>query len=172
MTIYKYRILILGIGLVALCRLSSAEELQGVPIPENTAVVWAVVGEGVQVYEAKSDPANGYRWSLKAPEAELKTLSGEVAGKHSGGPSWSANDGSVIIGALPPLKSLNSPDSKSIPWLLIGVRSRSGSGLLEKIDYVVRISTEGGVSPSELPKNDGETVSVKYRAIYLFLRKR
>src|SRR5271166_1109602 len=37
--------------------------------------------------------------------------------------------------------------------------------------YVVRISTEGGVPPNELPKTERETARVKYRAIYLFLQK-
>jgi hypothetical protein len=32
--------------------------------------------------------------------------------------------------------------------------SITGSGLLDKVDYVVRTSTEGGVPPNELPKTE------------------
>jgi hypothetical protein len=67
-------------------------------------------------------------------------------------------------------KTWTSHDSKNIAWLLVAVNSRSGSGLLDKVDYVVRISTEGGV-PNELPKTERETARVKYSAIYLFLQK-
>jgi hypothetical protein len=83
------------------------------------------------------------------PEAELKDLSGQLVGKHFAGPGWSANDGSEVVGALPPLKTWTSQDSKNIAWLLVAVKSRSGSGLLGKVDYVVRISTEGGVPPND-----------------------
>ena len=51
------------------------------------------------------------------------------------------------------------------------VESRSGAGVLDKVDYVVRISTEGGVPPDELPASERETARVNYRAIYLFLQK-
>ena len=43
--------------------------------------------------------------------------------------------------------------------------------MLDKVDYVVRISTEGGVPPDELPASERETARVNYRAIYLFLQK-
>jgi hypothetical protein len=161
-------ILLLGFALFSS---SSAKEVQGIPLPENTSIVCALIGEGVQIYQAKSNPAGGYQWILKAPEAELKTLAGKSVGKHFAGPSWSADDGSEIVGALPPLKTLNSPDSRNIPFLLIGVKSRSGFGLLEGVDYVVRMSTVGGAPPSSPPKAEDETVRVEYRAIYLFLQK-
>ena len=89
-------ILLLGFTCFAFCGSSLAQEPQGIFLPENSRLVWAVVGEGVQIYEAKSNPAGGYKWALKAPEAELKDLSGKLVGKHFAGPVWSANDGSEI----------------------------------------------------------------------------
>jgi hypothetical protein len=56
-------------------------------LPENSAIVSAVAGEGVQIYESKPNPAGGFQWSLKGPEADLKGLSGEILGKHGAGPS-------------------------------------------------------------------------------------
>ena len=52
------------------------------PLPENSALVSAVAGEGVQIYESKPNPSGGFQWSLKAPEADLKGLSGEILGNH------------------------------------------------------------------------------------------
>jgi hypothetical protein len=90
-------------------------------------------------------------------------------GKHGAGPSWTLNDGSSIVASLPPLKNLASP--KSVPWLLLAVKSKSGSGILEKVDYVARVATEGGAAPADPPKAEGEIIKVKYQAIYLFLHK-
>jgi hypothetical protein len=59
----------------------------------------------------------------------------------------------------------------SIPWFLVAVKSKSGSGTLDKVDYVMRVATDGGVAPTEPPRAEGATVRVKYHAIYIFLRK-
>ncbi len=171
MKINRLWILWLGFTPFALCGSSLAQEPQGISLPENSRLVWAVVAEGVQIYEGKPNPAGGYKWALKAPEAELKDLSGKLVGKHFAGPGWSANDGSEIEGALPPLKTWTSDRPKNIAWLLVAVKSRSGAGVLDKVDYVVRISTEGGVPPDELPASEREIVRVNYRAVYLFLQK-
>jgi Protein of unknown function (DUF3455) len=160
-----------GLALVFLAFQQSAfaEEFSGIAVPENSAIVLAVTAEGVQIYESKPNPDGGFQWSLKAPEAELKSTSGEVLGKHGAGPSWILNDGSCIVGSLPPLKSVVVPGT--IPWLLIAVKSKSGSGTLDNVDYVMRIATDGGVAPSDPPKAEGATVRVEYHAIYIFLRK-
>jgi hypothetical protein len=86
-----------------------SEEFSGIAEPENCAIVLAVAAEGVQIYESKPNPAGGFQWSLKAPEAQLKSASGQVLGKHGAGPSWTLNDGSSIVGSVPPLKSVALP---------------------------------------------------------------
>ena len=112
--IYVLLSLSLGTRFVA-----SAAEFQGVPLPENTSIVLSVLAEGVQIYESKVNSTGACEWALKAPEAQLKSLSGEVLGKHYGGPSWSLNDGSQLVGNLPPLKTVSAPDGRNIPWLLV-----------------------------------------------------
>jgi len=146
-----------------------SEEIPGIAGPENCAIVLAVAAEGVQIYESKPNPSGGFQWSLKAPEAVLKSASGQVLGKHGAGPSWTLNDGSSIVGSLPPLKNMAA--SGTIPWLLIAVKSKSGSGTLDKVDYVLRVATDGGVAPVEPPNVDGATARVKYHAIYIFFRR-
>ena len=79
------------------------------------------------------------------------------------------NDGSSIVGNLPPLEALVA--SGGVPSLLVSVKSKSGSGILNQVDYVVRVAADGGVAPAEPPKTLGETIRVRYRAIYLFLHK-
>ena len=150
---------------------ATAAEFPGVPLPENARIVLAVVAEGAQIYESKLNSTGGYQWALKAPEAELKSLSGDVLGKHFAGPSWSLNDGSQFVGSLPPLKAVSSPDTGNIQWLLVAAKSRSETGVLSHVDFVARVATSGGVAPAEAPKNSTDTVRVNYRAIYLFLQK-
>ena len=139
------------------------------PLPENSAIVSAVAGEGVQIYESKPNPSGGFQWSLKAPEANLKGLSGEILGKHGAGPSWTMNDGSSIVGNQPPLEAVVA--SKGVPWLLVSVKLKSGSGILNQVDYVVRVAADGGVAPAEPPKTRGATIRIRYRAIYVFLHQ-
>jgi uncharacterized protein DUF3455 len=167
MRIHKFWSTAIALFYLAVCHSTFAQE--SLALPENSAIVLAVTAEGVQIYESKPSPSGGFQWALKAPEAELKSVSGEILGKHGAGPSWTLNDGSSIVGNLPPLKKVEAPGS--IPWLLVAVKSKSGSGLLDKVDYVMRVATDGGAAPAEPPKAEGETVKVKYHAIYLFLHK-
>jgi uncharacterized protein DUF3455 len=157
------------IALFCLIRTSPAEDKARIKFPPDATVVLALAAEGVQIYEAKSDPVHGLQWALKAPEAELRNLAGELIVKHFAGPSWRANDGSEIIGALPPLTT--SPAGRNIPWLVVSVKSNSGSGLLQNIGYVARIATDGGAAPPEPPKNQTDIARIRYRAIYLFFQK-
>ncbi len=159
-------LLCLGISFAAV-----AADFEGVPLPENSNLVLAAVAEGVQIYESKPGSNGAYEWALKAPEAELKSLAGDVLGRHYGGPAWSLNDGSQAVGSLPPLKAIKAPEEGNIPWLLVAVKSKSDAGLLSQIDFVIRTATSGGAPPQGAPKSQGEVARVKYRAIYLFLRK-
>ena len=167
MRIHKSLVAMVALFGSALYRSASAEEF--LPFPENSSIVLALVADGVQIYESKPNPAGGFQWSLKAPEAELKNAAGEILGKHGAGPSWTLKDSSSIVGSVPPLKNLAAP--AGIPWLLVAVKARSGSGTLDKVDYVMRVATEGGVAPAEPPKTQDETAKAKYHAIYLFLHK-
>src|SRR5258708_346153 len=160
----------LALILLAFQQSAFAEEFSGIAVPENSVIVLAVAAEGVQIYESKPNPAGGFHSSLKVPQAELKSMSGEVLGKHGAGPSWTLNDGSGIVGSLPPLKNVAAPGN--IPWLLVAVKSKSGSGTLDKVDYVMRVATDGGIPPTDPPRAEGATVSVKYHAIYIFLLKK
>jgi hypothetical protein len=171
MVTYKHWLFVLTFLCLGLLCTANATEFEGTALPENSSVVLALVADGVQIYESKSTSSGAYAWTLKAPEAELQSLSGEVLGKHYGGPTWSLKDGSQVVGSLPPLKATNDPEGRNIPWLLVAAKSRSDAGLLSKIDYIVRIATSGGVAPAEAPKSQSDLARVKYRAIYLFLRK-
>ena len=105
---------------------------------------------------------------FKAPEAELFDGSDKQIGKHYAGPTWEANDGSKVMGAFEAL--YNSPDTNSIPWLLLKAKSNSGSGVFSHVESIQRVETVGGKAPAEGCGKDqvGKTIRVPYKAIYYF----
>ena len=157
----------LGLSLFLPWRNSFGED-RGISVPDHTRIVTALQAEGVQIYEAKVQANGSLGWSLVGPDAKLETLDGQLAGLHSPGPRWKANDGSEVKAIKPPLQNLKSPDPKSVAWLLLEVSSE-GNGLFSGVQYVARVSTIGGAAPADAPAQAGEKKSVPYRAIYLFL---
>jgi Protein of unknown function (DUF3455) len=155
-------------GLLGQWQQASAEE-RGITIPDHTRIVTALQAEGVQIYEAKAQPNGSLGWSLVGPDAKLETLDGQLAGLHSAGPRWKANDGSEVKAVKPPVQNWKSPDPKSVAWLLLEVASEGSNGLFSVVQYVARVSTIGGAAPSDVPTQAGEKKSVPYKAIYLFL---
>jgi hypothetical protein len=148
---------------------NSVAEDNGISVPDHTRIVTALQAEGVQIYEAKPQANGTLSWSLVGPDAKLETLDGQLVGLHSVGPRWKANDGSEVKAIKPPLQNWKSPDAKSVAWLLLEVSSGGSDGLFSGVQYVARVSTIGGVAPSEAPTQAGQKKSVPYRAIYLFL---
>ncbi len=124
-------------------------------------------GQGVQIYTC--DPAAGaFAWHLKAPDAVLTDAAGHVAGHHFAGPSWRANDGSVVVGAK--LAESPSPTPGAIPWLVLRAKSHEGAGSFAKIGYIVRSQTEGGAVPAAGcdAAHSGTETRIKYNATYIF----
>jgi hypothetical protein len=124
-------------------------------------------GKGVQIYTCK-EAAGSFAWTLKAPEATLSDAKGNVLGKHFAGPSWQATDGSTVVGE--PLNASPSPDAGAIPWLVLHAKSKTGSGVMSNIAYVVRTRTEGGVAPATGcdASHASTEIRVPYSAVYLF----
>src|SRR5580704_14884103 len=123
--------------------LSSAVAAQQIPQqlqpPANEQLLLKVHAKGDQVYTCKGDGTQ-FSWTLKAPDAQLFDKDGKAFGKHFAGPSWEANDGSRVTGKA--VANAPSPDADSIPWLLVGVVSHSGEGVLARVTSIQRINTK------------------------------
>ena len=113
--------------------------------PDNEQLFLTVHAKGTQIYTCKAD-GNQFSWVFKAPEADLFYENGNTFGKHFGGPSWMANDSSRVNGKT--VASVDSPDSNSIPWLLIHVISHEGNGVLSRAISIQRLNTKGGKAPA------------------------
>lgn len=145
--------------------LAGAVHAQGAP----KAAAIEAFGKGVQIYACKASGGT-YAWALKAPDATLADAKGQAIGKHFAGPSWRANDGSMVVGAL--MNASPSPDAGAIPWLVLRAKSHAGSGAMATVQYIVRERTEGGMAPASGcdAGHAGNEVRVPYSAVYLFFR--
>lgn len=107
---------------------AAQQEMQQVPQqlqpPPGDGLLLRVHAKGDQIYTCKTD-ATQFTWVLKAPEAQLFDQDGKPFGKHFAGPSWEAIDGSRVSGKA--VANAPSPDTESIPWLLVNIIGHSGS---------------------------------------------
>ena len=150
---------------------------QGIPRPSVPDQIKAPAGEevllmahasGSQIYTC--DLTGGaYAWKLKAPEAELRDSQGTLIGHHFAGPMWKHTDGSEVGGKA--VAKADSPDTNSIPWLLVTAISHSGVGALTRVTTIQRINTKGGQPPAATDCNASKQnteVKSAYTADYYF----
>ncbi len=139
-------------------------------VPNQQVVLLDAQAKGVQIYVCKATKTtNEYEWTLKAPNAILfNAKDGTQIGKHYGGPTWEANDGSKVVGAIK--TRVNSPSQDTIPWLLLAAKSHIGNGILSKVNYIQRVNTTGGKAPSDGcdSNHTGIETQVNYTATYYF----
>ena len=139
-------------------------------IPDARAAappVTVLLGTGVQIYECAQSDA-GYAWRLKAPDAVLTDTAGRTVGHHFAGPSWQADDGSTVVGAV--AATGGPPQPGTIPWLVLRARSHAGSGVMADVSFIVRSATSGGTAPAtgcDAAHANAET-RVGYSATYSF----
>jgi Protein of unknown function (DUF3455) len=145
-----------------------APQMQQLQPSASEQVLLRVHAKGAQVYTCKGE-ASPASWTLKAPDAQLFDKDGKAAGKHFAGPSWEANDGSRVTGKA--VANAPSPDSDSIPWLLVSITSHSGNqGVLSRATTIQRLNTKGGQAPATGcdAAHSGQEVRVDYSADYVF----
>lgn len=129
-----------------------------------------VHGVGDQIYSCQN--TNGtFNWTLKAPDAQLFSAENQVVGRHFAGPTWEWNDKSSVVGRV--AANVPSPESSSIPWLLLTVLRHEGTGYLDAITSIQRINTKGGKAPAEGCETShvGEEKRIHYEADYVFYAK-
>ncbi len=140
-------------------------------VPDGQTVLLKALGKGVQIYDClatAADPGK-FDWSFKAPEADLTNEDGKKIAKHYAGPTWEANDGSKVVGELPPKKA-DAPRPGAVPWLLLKAKTNEGTGTFAKVTYIQRVGTEGGVAPTAGcdQAHANTEARVDYRANYYF----
>ena len=134
-----------------------------IQVPAGNKVHFHVYAEGVQIYSW-----NGTSWVFQAPEATLYDPDGNIVGIHYAGPTWESASGSKVVGARD--ASAPSPNTNSIPMLLLHAVTADGPGIFAPTTYIQRVNTVGGVAPSSPGASVGEEARVPYTAEYFFYR--
>jgi hypothetical protein len=130
----------------------------------------AAFAKGVQIYVCSKSEAGAWSWTFKAPEAELADASGTKLGRHYGGPTWEGVDGAKVVGAKK--ASASAPAANAVPWLLLDVKSREGSGAFAQASGILRVATQGGSAPASGcdEAHAGAEQRSPYTATYYFLK--
>ena len=152
------------LGLVMLAGLAAAGA-QTVTVPAGQQVVLKAEGRGAQIYLCKNVDG-GEKWTFVAPDANLY-VDGLGVGTHGAGPVWNYKDGSAVKGTV--VTTVDSPDAKAVPWLLLSGES-TGTGLLRGVTYITRTETSGGKVEGEACNAAavGTVLRKNYTATYTF----
>ena len=133
-------------------------------VQTGNRVAFHVYALGVQIYRW-----NGTSWVFVAPAARLfadAEYHGEV-GVHYAGPTWESNSGGKVIASR--LESC-APDPTAIAWLLLQTVSTQGPGIFDRVTYIQRVNTAGGLPPTAPGPYIGAEEEVPYSAEYYFYR--
>lgn len=162
------------LAMVAFCCCAGVSTRPVVPDSLDVAVdqplALLVHASGYQVYACvASAGAARFDWTLQGPEAELVDDAGRRVGRHYAGPTWEADDGSKVVGAVE--ARVDAPAGDAVPWLLLAARANSGAGVFSRVAHIQRIDTRGGRVPGDLPcdaARAGSEQRVPYAATYVF----
>ena len=131
--------------------------------PAGEKLLLRAHASGWQIYTC-SDPGDGNpKWTLKAPDADLRDRHGRLIGHHSAGPAWKATDGSEVTGKA--VAHADSPDTKSIPWLLLTATGHTGAGKFAQVTSIRRVNTQGGTAPPA-GECDASKAGIEFRSSY------
>jgi hypothetical protein len=157
------------LGLAALAQAQTSGIPTSLQAPTGVKLVLQAHATGWQIYTCGTGPDGKPQWTLKAPDADLHDAKGTVVGHHSAGPTWKYNDGSQVMGKA--IAHADSPDAKSIPWLLVTATGHSGEGLFAKVLTIQRLHTVGGQAPPVSECNPSKATAdarSSYTADYYF----
>ena len=151
----------------AVADISAGNRLPGLGIcdrlaaPQGSTLVLRAFGVGVQIYHW-----NGTSWTGPVPSATLYAdaqLQGVVA-THFAGPTWQSNSGGTVVGTV---ANRCTVDPASIPWVSLTAVA-NGAGIFQKVTFIQRLHTVGGIAPSVDGTVIGQEADVPYTADYLF----
>jgi hypothetical protein len=144
-----------------------------IQVPAGAKLAHKFHATGAQVYTCAA-PAPGaatFAWTLKRPDATLVDAAGAKAGTHGAGPTWTAIDGSAVVGQK--VAQVDAPTPGAVPWLLLRATSNTGKGVFAAVTYVQRLETKGGKAPAAGcdAKTVGTETRADYSADYFFFEK-
>ena len=146
-------------------------------VPSGNKFISEAFARGVQIYEVKRSAAdpNTFEWVNIAPFATLYERPDftKPVINHFAGPTWEFIKGRDKGESVVAKKIKGATiESSAIQWLLLeAVDDLSSPG--NRVTFVQRICTEGGLAPDIIPTeaNLGQLDSIPYHARYRFYEK-
>ena len=143
---------------------------EAVRVPAGNTVLLQTLAMGQITYECKEskDAPGTHAWTFVVPHATLYDSANAMVGRYFGGPTWEHTDGSRVVGKQVAV-SPNTGTPKSIPLQLVQAASTTGEGAMNKVSYIQRLNTKGGVAPATAcdASNKGARQLVSYEADYV-----
>jgi len=137
--------------------------------PSEVEPAFELAASGVQIFRCEQDK-DGYHWAFRQPEAELRDARGQVVGHHGANYSFEHVDGSRLLGTIVGYDS--APSEDAVGWLLLRTQS-FGQGELDKVSYVQRVDTVGGMRPPQCQIDQvNQVLRVPFSAKFIFYRPR
>jgi len=137
--------------------------------PSEAEPILELAATGVQIFRCEPDK-DGFHWVFRLPEAELRDARGQVVARHGANYSFEHVDGSRLIGTIVGYDS--APSEDSVHWLLLRTQSY-GQGEFEKMTYVQRVDTSGGMPPAQCSAEQANQIlRVPFSAKFIFYRPR
>ena len=137
--------------------------------PTEVEPVLEMAATGVQIFRCEADKDRDH-WAFRLPEAELRDAHGQLVGHHGANYSFEHIDGSRLIGTIVGYDS--APGDNALRWLLLRTQSY-GQGEFDKINYVQRVETAGGMPPSQCSAEQvNQLLRVPFSAKFIFYRPR
>jgi len=137
-----------------------------IQVEDGNKLAFKAYAIGVQVYRW-----SGTSWTFVGPIANLyadEDLNGLI-GTHYAGPTWEGNGGSKVVGSR---VDGCSPDPTAIQWLLLKAVTTDGPGIFNRVSFIQRLNTVGGIAPSAPGTNVGDEARVPYTTEYYFYRNK
>jgi hypothetical protein len=147
-------------------------------LPSGNTRVTTYFAEGVQKYKAQQKAGSDlgtYEWVFVAPQADLYDKTNKKIGTHSAGPSWQlfGSADSIFAQQFSPPRTAPSTEPGTIDWLLLIPKvGKTPTGIFASVSYIQRVATQGGKAPVTPPASLGETVDVRYTAVYRFTMRK
>lgn len=157
---------VVTVALLAAAAPTGAEEGALMP-PAGAQLLLRSVADGVQIYVCQA-VGDRFGWAFKAPEAALFDETGRQVAKHFAGPSWQAEDGSIVVGEV--AAKADAPAHGAVSWLLLRAKSHTGNGHFAAVGFIQRLDTKGGAAPEggcDAAHQNAEA-RMRYSAAYIF----
>lgn len=138
-----------------------AQEIPGPSrLPWISSFIYSCTQRATRFKPARANPASSR--GFQSSGSATRRRQGQTLRQNFAGPTWQSSDGSSVTATL--VAKMDSPDARSIPWLLLNVSNHQRDGILARAKAIQRVNTNGGKPPAS--GCDADHLSQELRSPY------